>query len=98
MSPRATASALQRIKVCSIAIASPRYAAKSDEALAMFRVRNVAETGSTNDDAASLLGEAGAPGLVIVADYQSAGRGRRARNWVAPRGSALLFTAILPEP
>ena len=63
----------------------------------MFQVRSVAETGSTNDDAAKLLGEAESAGLVLVADYQLAGHGRRARNWIAPRGSALLFTAILPE-
>ena len=63
----------------------------------MFDVRPVGETGSTNDDAAKLLGEPDAAGLVLVADYQTAGHGRRARSWVAPRGSALLFTAILPE-
>jgi BirA family transcriptional regulator, biotin operon repressor / biotin---[acetyl-CoA-carboxylase] ligase len=62
----------------------------------MFEVRPVGETGSTNDDAAKLLGEPDSAGLVLVADYQSAGHGRRARSWVAPRGSALLFTAILP--
>jgi BirA family transcriptional regulator, biotin operon repressor / biotin---[acetyl-CoA-carboxylase] ligase len=64
----------------------------------MFDVRPVGETGSTNDDAAKLLGEPEAAGVVLVADYQTAGHGRRARSWVAPRGSALLFTAILPEP
>ncbi len=63
----------------------------------MFVVRSVAETGSTNDDAAKLLGEAEGAGLVFVADYQSAGHGRRARDWIAPRGAALLFTAILPD-
>lgn len=36
-------------------------------------------------------------GVVIVADYQRAGRGRHARAWVAPAGSSLLFTAILPR-
>lgn len=55
-------------------------------------------TDSTNDDAARLLGENGSAGLVLLADYQRAGRGRRERTWVAPPGSSLLFTAILPEP
>ena len=55
-------------------------------------------TDSTNDDAARLLGEPGSAGLVLLTDYQRAGRGRRARNWLAPPGSSLLFTAILPEP
>lgn len=58
-------------------------------------VRFVGTTGSTNAD---LLAEAraGAPeGLVLVADYQTAGRGRHGRSWVAPPGAALLASALL---
>ena len=58
-------------------------------------VRRVAETGSTNAD---LLAEArsGAPeGVVLVADHQSAGRGRLDRSWVAPPGSSLLVSVLL---
>ncbi len=62
----------------------------------MFEIRSVAQTGSTNDDAAQILGEPGSAGAVLLADYQRAGRGRRARDWIAPPGSSLLFTAILP--
>ena len=51
---------------------------------------------STNDEAQRRLGEASA-GLVIVADEQSGGKGRRGRTWVAPPRSGLLFTAILPH-
>jgi BirA family biotin operon repressor/biotin-[acetyl-CoA-carboxylase] ligase len=64
----------------------------------VFSIRYQAETASTNDDAALLLGEPGSEGLVVLADYQRAGKGRRARTWVAPPGSSLLFTAILPGP
>ena len=60
-------------------------------------LRYVAQTASTNDDAAALLGTSAGAGLVIIAEYQSAGRGRRARTWIAPPASSLLFTAILPE-
>ncbi len=63
----------------------------------MFRIRHQPETASTNDDAAEMLGEPGAAGLVLTTDYQRAGRGRHARAWVAPAGSSLLCTAILPE-
>jgi len=63
----------------------------------MFVVRRLEETESTNEDAARLLGEPGSAGLVLCADFQRSGRGRRARNWVAPRGASLLFTAILPH-
>ncbi len=62
----------------------------------MFEIRESTVTGSTNDDAAALLGEAEHAGAVLVADFQRAGRGRRARAWIAPPGSSLLFTAILP--
>jgi BirA family biotin operon repressor/biotin-[acetyl-CoA-carboxylase] ligase len=38
----------------------------------------------------------GAPeGLVAVADYQTAGRGRRGRGWVAPPGASLLVSVLL---
>ncbi len=63
----------------------------------MFEIRFRPETGSTNDDASRLLGETSGRGVVLWADYQRAGRARRARTWLAPPGSALLFTAILPR-
>jgi BirA family transcriptional regulator, biotin operon repressor / biotin---[acetyl-CoA-carboxylase] ligase len=62
------------------------------------RIRYVAQTGSTNQDAQELLGAPGSAGLVLLAERQQAGRGRRARPWIAPAGSSLLFTAILPDP
>jgi BirA family biotin operon repressor/biotin-[acetyl-CoA-carboxylase] ligase len=64
----------------------------------VFEIRSVEVTDSTNDDAAAMLGEPGSAGLVLLADFQRAGRGRRARTWVAPPGSSLLFTAVLPAP
>jgi BirA family transcriptional regulator, biotin operon repressor / biotin---[acetyl-CoA-carboxylase] ligase len=60
-------------------------------------VRSVHETASTNDDAAALLGDPSAAGATLVAEFQTAGRGRKAgRSWIAPAGSALLFTTIVP--
>ena len=60
-------------------------------------VRSMRETGSTNDDAAALLGDPLASGATLVAEFQTAGRGRKAgRSWIAPAGSALTFTTILP--
>jgi BirA family biotin operon repressor/biotin-[acetyl-CoA-carboxylase] ligase len=53
------------------------------------------ETASTNADARRLAA-AGAPdGTVVVAEYQSAGRGRLERRWVAPPGSSLLASVLL---
>lgn len=61
-------------------------------------VRYVARTVSTNSDAQLILGSPGSLGTTIVAEYQSAGVGRKGRRWFAPPGSALLFTTILPHP
>ena len=64
----------------------------------MFEIRAYAETDSTNDDALALLGRPDGAGLVLLADFQRAGRGRRARAWIAPPKSSLLATTILPDP
>lgn len=41
------------------------------------------------------LAESGAPaGTVVVAGYQSDGRGTHGRSWLAPAGSCLMFTLI----
>jgi BirA family biotin operon repressor/biotin-[acetyl-CoA-carboxylase] ligase len=63
-----------------------------------FRVRHVVETDSTNADALAAA-HAGEPeGLVVVADHQTAGRGRMGRQWHAPAGSALLTSILLRPP
>lgn len=50
---------------------------------------------STNDEAANWI-KAGAPDLaLVVADEQTAGRGRRGRKWFTPAESALAFSLIL---
>lgn len=56
--------------------------------------------GSTNDVAAEALKAGTAPGLVVVAARQSAGRGRRGRTWQdAPDGAtSLLLSATAPAP
>jgi BirA family biotin operon repressor/biotin-[acetyl-CoA-carboxylase] ligase len=53
------------------------------------------ETGSTNDRARELaLG--GAPhGTVVVAEQQTAGRGRQGRTWTSPPGAALTLSAVV---
>lgn len=57
--------------------------------------RYLAECESTNR-AAMQWAKDGAPhGSLLLADYQSAGRGRLNRSWVAPAGSSLLFSMVL---
>lgn len=58
-------------------------------------VRVLAVTESTNADVASAA-QAGAPdGLVVIAENQTAGRGRLGRRWEAPPRSALTFSVLL---
>jgi BirA family biotin operon repressor/biotin-[acetyl-CoA-carboxylase] ligase len=52
--------------------------------------------GSTNDEASRLAATGAADGTVIRADRQSAGRGRRGRNWQSPRGN--LYCSIVVRP
>lgn len=58
-------------------------------------VRFVASTGSTNADLLAAARDGASEGLVLVADHQTAGRGRRGRSWVAPPGAALLASVLL---
>lgn len=58
-------------------------------------VRFVSSTGSTNADLMAAARTGAPEGEVIVADHQTAGRGRRGRSWVAPPGTALLASVLL---
>ena len=51
--------------------------------------------GSTNDTALDAASQEGADGLVVVADCQSAGRGRQGRRWLAQPGEAILASVLL---
>ncbi|GAB2872867.1 biotin--[acetyl-CoA-carboxylase] ligase [Actinoallomurus bryophytorum] len=59
-------------------------------------IRVVEETGSTNADLADLARGGAAPGLVLVAEAQTSGRGRMGRAWTAPPRSGLSFSVLLP--
>lgn len=54
--------------------------------------------GSTND-LARTLGRQGAPdGLAVLADAQSAGRGRQGRPWQSPPGTGVWLSVLLRPP
>lgn len=55
----------------------------------------VAETGSTNSDLAARAAEGAAEGTVLVAEEQTAARGRLDRRWSAPPRSGLFFSVFL---
>ena len=50
----------------------------------------VEETGSTNSDMKAMLLEEELPeGTVLLTDYQTAGRGRRGRQFFSPKGCGI---------
>ncbi|MFF8915344.1 biotin--[acetyl-CoA-carboxylase] ligase [Streptomyces sp. NPDC015032] len=55
----------------------------------------VETTGSTNSDLARRAAEGLAEGAVLIAEEQTAGRGRLDRTWTAPARSGLFFSAFL---
>lgn len=61
----------------------------------------VAETLSTNTLALDSISTIGGPdgreadGLVVMADYQTAGRGRLGRRWLSPRGASILCSVVI---
>ena len=61
-------------------------------------VRWVAETGSTNQDLMALAADGAPEGVVVVADHQTAGRGRLGRVWTAPPEASLLLSVLLRPP
>lgn len=63
--------------------------------MADFQIEWVNETGSTNADLLSAARRGAEANTVLVADYQSAGRGRRGRTWGAAPGSSLLFSVVV---
>lgn len=62
-----------------------------------WSVHCLTETGSTNQDLRQMAEQGVAEGTVIVADRQSAGRGRLGRRWESPAG-VNLYCSILLRP
>lgn len=54
-----------------------------------------ADVGSTNDVAGVLADRGEAEGTVVIADAQSAGRGRHGRAWASPPGAGLYMSIIM---
>jgi BirA family biotin operon repressor/biotin-[acetyl-CoA-carboxylase] ligase len=62
-------------------------------------LRVVSETGSTNADVAVAARTQAPEGLVVIAESQTAGRGRLDRGWRAPARSSLTLSVLLrPVP
>jgi BirA family biotin operon repressor/biotin-[acetyl-CoA-carboxylase] ligase len=59
-----------------------------------FDVRWLTSTPSTMDVAATLAHEGAAHGVVVGAEEQTSGRGRRGTTWASPPGAGLYFSFI----
>ena len=63
----------------------------------IFRVETVAEIDSTNDELKRRALAGAEEGLVLRAGLQTAGRGRRGRNWVSEPGNLYVSLLLRPE-
>jgi len=61
----------------------------------VWRIEHFGEIDSTNTWLAQRALEGAPEGLVAVADFQSAGRGRLERRWESPPGASLLCSILL---
>ena len=61
-----------------------------------YRRYHLPQVDSTNDEARRQAEGGAAAGLVVTADRQKAGRGRRGRDWASPEGN--LYCSILLRP
>lgn len=59
------------------------------------RVFYFKETDSTNEQAKKLAADGAEHGTLVVADMQTAGRGRRGRSWTSPAGTGIFMSIIL---
>jgi BirA family biotin operon repressor/biotin-[acetyl-CoA-carboxylase] ligase len=76
----------------ALATAAPR--------LGLFagRVQHFTSVGSTNDVAARLASGGAEEGTAVVADMQTAGRGRLGRRWFSPPGAGLYVSVVFRPP
>ena len=70
-------------------------AALTGEPSIWSRIEVVEESASTNEVVAERARQGESEGLVLVAEHQTAGRGRLGRAWVTPPRAALTFSMLL---
>ena len=63
-----------------------------------FTVRYYQSVDSTNEEAKRAAAGGAGEGLVIIGEEQTAGRGRRGRDWASPAGESVYMTLLLRPP
>ncbi|HEX5829834.1 MAG TPA: hypothetical protein VFY16_02560, partial [Gemmatimonadaceae bacterium] len=88
----------------SAALPTPRYDGATASALAdrvgVPRVVLLHTVGSTLDEAHRLAADGAPDGTLVLADRQTAGRGRQGKAWSSPMGTGIWLTllACAPDP
>ncbi|MCS6861984.1 MAG: biotin--[acetyl-CoA-carboxylase] ligase [Abditibacteriales bacterium] len=72
-----------------------RVTCEARESFPAFLLYRFDEVGSTNDIAKEFAQQGAAEGTAIVADSQTAGRGRLQRRWTSPKGKGIYLSVIL---
>jgi BirA family biotin operon repressor/biotin-[acetyl-CoA-carboxylase] ligase len=63
------------------------------------RLVHVSSIGSTNDEASRLANDGAPEGTIVIADAQTAGRGRMGHTWFSPPAAGLYVSIVLrPRP
>ena len=75
--------------------AGPLMMAQARLGIFAHRILWYSEVGSTNDTAGAFAEQAAEQGLVVLADRQTAGRGRLGRSWASPSGAGIYVSVIL---
>ena len=66
-----------------------------EQPCSVSRFRYYDEIESTNAEAKTLAADGAPEGTVVIAECQTAGKGRLGRRWTSPAGKGLLFSVIL---
>lgn len=84
-----------RLAACPDSLMAPVVKAGLDTAWAGREVVYLKTVGSTNRYARMLAQDGAAHGTLVVADEQTAGRGRRGRGWISPAGDGIFMSLIV---
>lgn len=75
-------------------VQSTKYQAQLMDPL-IYEIQHFDSLPSTNLEAMKRAADGAPEGLVVVADEQTAGRGRLGRHWSSPKGAGLYFSVVL---
>lgn len=85
-----------RLVACPDSITKEAIESRIETRLLGRNVYYKEQTDSTNTEAKRLAGtDAGVDGLLVTAERQTAGKGRRGRTWISPAGTCIYMSLIL---